>query len=44
MSTQTIAPPDAPHNDTCLIEGILLLGFVLGMVLGIWAQLRYITP
>ena len=30
-----------PHNDTCLIEGIMLLGFVLGMILGAWLQLNY---
>lgn len=29
------------HNDTCLIEGILLLGFILGMILGAWMQLNY---
>lgn len=34
-----------PRNpDTCLIEGILLLGFILGMILGAWLQLNYWTP
>lgn len=32
-------PPSG--QDTCLIEGIMLLGFVLGMILGMWAQLHY---
>ncbi len=35
-------PPSG--QDTCLAEGILLLGFVLGTILGMWAQLHYITP
>ena len=28
-------------HDTCLVEGIMLLGFVLGMILGAWLQLNY---
>lgn len=28
-------------HDTCLVEGIMLLAFVVGTILGMWAQLHY---
>jgi len=28
-------------QDTCLFEGLYLLGFVLGMILGAWMQMGY---
>lgn len=31
------------NSDTCLIEGLLLLAFVVGTILGMWAQLHYVT-
>lgn len=31
------------NHDTCLIEGLLLLAFVVGTILGMWAQLHW-TP